>query len=180
MGPYALLAHRQSFRDDIFVADVEYLEPSEIFAMLSSIYQHITFKETNMPRRLTATKKGTHQVLKNIAYEPRVISWLMEDGWQVFTPVCDNGHQTDILISDGPNFFRIQIKTVEASGESHRLENRWKDSDVDVVVAFARNSNWGYVLPAFQVNSRRLNFESHQRFEQDKKSFLKAFHKLEA
>jgi len=132
-----------------------------------------------MPIRRTATKKGTHQVLKNIAYENRVSGWLMEDGWQVFRPECDNGHQTDILISDGPNYYRIQIKTVEASGESHQLQNRWKGSDVNVVVAFARNSNWGYVLPPFEVNERRLNFDGHQRFDQDKKSFLKAFHKLE-
>lgn len=132
-----------------------------------------------MPIRRTATNKGTRQVLKNIACESRVISWLMDDGWQVFTPACDNGHRTDILISDGPNFYRIQIKTAQASDESHRLQNRWKGSDVHVVVAFARNSNWGYVLPAFSVNERRLNFEGHQRFEQDKNSFLKAFHKLE-
>jgi len=133
-----------------------------------------------MPRRLTLTNKNTHQTLKNLAYEKRVISWLMDDGWQVFTPECDNGHQTDMLISDGPNFYRVQIKTVEASGESHRLQNRWKDSDVHVVVAFARNFTWGYVMPAFQDNSRRLNFDGHQRFDQYKNSFLKAFHKLEA
>ncbi len=76
-----------------------------------------------------------------------VISWLIQDGWQVFTPVLDNGHQTDILISDGPNYHRIQIKTVEASGEDHVIENRWKDSNVDVVVFFARNSTWGYIAP---------------------------------
>lgn len=132
-----------------------------------------------MPTRKTATSKETHQTLKNLAYENRVISWLMDAGWQVFTPVCDNGHQTDILISDGPNFHRIQVKTMKASGESHLLQNRWKDSDVNVVVAFARNSNWGYVMPAFSVKERRLNFDGHQRFDQDKNSFLKAFHKLE-
>jgi hypothetical protein len=132
-----------------------------------------------MPTRKTATKKGTHAVLKNAAYESRVISWLMQDAWEVFTPMLDNGHQTDILISDGPNFFRIQVKTVEAKGEDHKLENRWKDSHVDLVIAFARNSNWGYVMPAFSVNERRLNFDNHQRFEQNKNSFLKAFHKLE-
>jgi hypothetical protein len=99
-------------------------------------------------------------------------SWLGES-------MLDNGHQTDLLISDGPNFFRIQVKTVEAKGEDHKLENRWKDSHVDLVIAFARNSNWGYAMPAFSVNERRLNFDGHQRFEQNKNSFLKAFHKLE-
>jgi hypothetical protein len=132
-----------------------------------------------MPRRLTATKDGTHQVLKNSSFESLVISWLMQDGWQVFTPVLDNGHQTDILISDGPNYYRIQVKTVEAANEAHEIENRWKDSHVDVVVVFARNGNWGYVMPAFTQNRRKLNAnESHQKFDQSKNSFLKAFHKL--
>ena len=131
-----------------------------------------------MPRRLTATKDGHHKYLKNSSYESRVISWLLQDGWQVFTPILDHGHQTDILISDGPNFHRLQVKTVEASGESQLVQNRWKESDVDVVVYFARNSNWGYVTPAFSQNKRRLNFEGHQRFDQNKNAFLKAFHKL--
>ncbi|MCK4586314.1 MAG: hypothetical protein KAU29_03175 [Gammaproteobacteria bacterium] len=131
-----------------------------------------------MPRRMTATKEGTHQVLKNSSFESLVVSWLMQDGWQVFTPVLDNGHQTDILISDGPNYHRIQVKTVEASGKDHELENRWKDSNVDVIVAFARNGNWGYVMPAFTQNRRKLNYEGHQKFVQNKKEFLKAFHLL--
>lgn len=68
-----------------------------------------------MPRRLTQTQKGTHQALKNTSFESMVVSWLMQDGWQVFLPILDHGHQTDILISDGPNYYRIQVKTVAAS-----------------------------------------------------------------
>tara|TARA_R110002050_G_scaffold17413_9_gene51780 strand:+ start:4600 stop:4962 length:363 start_codon:yes stop_codon:yes gene_type:complete len=102
-----------------------------------------------MPRSLTATKSGTHQVLKNSSFESMVVGWLMQDGWQVFIPILDNGHQTGILISDGPHYYRIQIKTVEAAGDSHVVENRWKDCNVDVVVFFVRNSNWGYVTPGF-------------------------------
>ena len=131
-----------------------------------------------MPRRMTATKNGTHQVLKNSSFESMVVSWLMQDGWQVFVPILDNGHQTDILISDGPNYHRIQVKTVEASGDDHVVENRWKNSNVDVVVFFARNSNWGYVTPAFSQNKRKLNSDGHQKFVQNKNDFLKAFHKL--
>lgn len=131
-----------------------------------------------MPRRMTATKEGTHQVMKNSSFESRVISWLMQDGWQIFTPVLDNGHQTDILISDGPNYHRIQVKTVDASGEEHVVENRWKESNVNVVVYFARNSNWGYIIPAFSESKRKLNADGHEKFEQNKKSFLKAFHKV--
>jgi len=102
----------------------------------------------------------------------------MQDGWQVFIPILDNGHQTDILISDGPNFHRVQVKTVDASGEDHEIENRWKKSNVDVVVVFARNTNWGYVMPAFSQTKRKLNFDNHQKFNQTKKEFLKAFHKI--
>ena len=127
---------------------------------------------------MTATKSGTHQVLKNSSFESMVVSWLMQDGWQVFIPILDNGHQTDILISDGPNYHRIQVKTVEASGEEHLVDNRWKDSNVDVVVFFARNSTWGYVMPAFTENKRKLKSDGHQRFNQSRKEFLKAFHKL--
>lgn len=132
-----------------------------------------------MPRRLTHTKPGTHQVLKNTAYESMLVSWLMYDGWQVFLPILDHGHQTDIVISDGPSFFRIQVKTVEAKGEDHLLQNSWKESDIDIVVVFVRNSNWGVVGPAFETNQRRLSHESNRRFQIERKDFLKEFHKLD-
>ena len=132
-----------------------------------------------MPSRQTKTQKGTHQTLKNMSYESMVISWLMYDGWQVFSPLLDNGHQTDILISDGPNYYRIQIKTVEASGEEHLVDNRWADSHVDCVVFFARNSTWGYITPAFTEEKRPLNYPGHARFEANSRSdFLKEFHQV--
>ena len=102
----------------------------------------------------------------------------MQDGWQVFLPILDHGHQTDILISDGPNYYRIQVKTVEASGDDHTVQNRWEGSNVDVVVFFARNSNWGVITPAFTEERRPLNHEGHRKFEQNKKDFLREFHKL--
>lgn len=132
-----------------------------------------------MPRRLTETKPETHQAMKNASYESMVVSWLMQDGWQVFLPVLDHGHQTDILISDGPNYYRIQVKTVNASGDDHEVHNQWENSCVNCVVFFARNSNWGFVTPAFDDKKRQLNQPGHQRFEQSKNDFLKAFHMLE-
>ncbi|WP_448550871.1 hypothetical protein [Thalassotalea montiporae] len=133
-----------------------------------------------MPRRLTQTPPHTHQTLKNMSYESLVISWLMYDGWQVFTPILDNGHQTDILISDGPNYWRIQIKTVEASGEDQVVENRWENSDVDYVVFIARNSTWGYIAPAFEEKRRPLKHPEHARFESNSRTqFLKEFHKID-
>ncbi len=131
-----------------------------------------------MPRRQTQTKAGTAQVLRNSSFESLVVSWLMQDGWQVFIPVLDNAHQTDLLISDGPNYYRVQVKTVDASSESHVIENRWGDSGVDCVICFARNSNWGYVMPAFTQKRRKLKSEGHFRFQQTKTQFLKAFHAL--
>jgi len=102
----------------------------------------------------------------------------MQDGWQVFTPVLDHGHQTDILISDGPNYFRLQVKTIEAISEDQIIENKWLESNVDVIIYFARNSNWGYIIPAFEENKRPLNHSSHKKFAQNKKEFLKEFHKV--
>ena len=132
-----------------------------------------------MPRRLTKTKPQTHQAMKNVSFEWEVVSWLMQDGWQVFTPVLDNGHQTDILISDGPNYHRIQIKTVEAKNDKHIVHNAWEHSNVDVVVFFARNSTWGVVAPAFAEKSRPLNHKEHRKFNQTRKEFLREFHLFE-
>ena len=131
-----------------------------------------------MPRRLTQTQPGTHQALKNTSFESKVISWLMQDGWQIFTPILDNGHQTDMLISDGPNYYRLQVKTIDAKSEDQYVQNKWKDSNVDCVIFFARNSNWGFVIPAFTSNRRKLNADGHLRFQQTKNDFLKAFHKV--
>jgi hypothetical protein len=131
-----------------------------------------------MPTRKTQTNPGTHQVLKNSSYESRVISWLMQDGWQIFTPILDNGHQTDILISDGPNYYRIQVKTIDAKSENQYIENKWKESNINYVIYFTRNSNWGYLVPAFTQNRMKLNSDGHVKFEKKKNAFLKAFHKL--
>ena len=66
----------------------------------------------------------------------------MQDGWQVFSPVLDNGHQTDILISDGPNFHRLQVKTIDSSDEEAKIENRWKDSHVVFSRLSCLTSGW--------------------------------------
>ena len=95
---------------------------------------------------------------------------------QVFLPILDHGHQTDILISDGPNYYRIQIKTVEAKGDDHVVQNCWEGSHVNLVIYFARNSNWGFITPAFTEKKRHLNHEGHRKFTQDRKEFLREFH----
>ncbi|MET4694974.1 hypothetical protein V5J35_000585 [Endozoicomonas sp. NE40] len=130
-----------------------------------------------MPRRMTHTRQGTHQTLKNMSFEKTLVGWLMADGWQVFIPVLDNGHCTDILISDGPNFYRIQVKTV-ADNSSQVVYNQWLDKEVDVVVYFARTSNWGVIAPAFEEKKRSLDHPEHRKFVQSRKNFLKEFHQF--
>ena len=107
-----------------------------------------------------------------------MIAWLLQDAWQVVTPVLDNDHQTDILISHGPDYHRIQVKTVEATSEDHLIENRWQDSHAGVMVYVARNTNWGYVIQAFSPKRRKLNDEGHIKFDKTKNALLKAYHKL--
>ena len=118
--------------------------------------------------------------MKNTAYENIVKGWLMQDGWQVFSPELDHGHQTDVLISDGKSYYRIQVKTVAARGKNHVVRRMWSDENpIDVVVYFARNSSWGVVAPAFRDESRPLNHGDHYRFKLDSSSqFLKAFHSV--
>jgi len=129
-----------------------------------------------MPRRQTKTEIGTHQFLKNTSYESMAVSWFMQDGWQVFLPIADHGHKTDILISDGPQYFRIQIKSVEASNKHHVVQNCWQGSNINYVVFFARNGPWGVIAPAFTESQRRLSHEEHRRFDRNAKSFLREFH----
>lgn len=129
-----------------------------------------------MPRRQTKTEVGTHQFLKNTSYESMAVSWLMQDGWQVFLPIADHGHKTDILISDGPSFFRLQIKTVEAQNKHHVVQNCWRNSHIDYVVFFARNGPWGVIAPAFSDGSRKLSHQDHRQFERTARSFLREFH----
>lgn len=131
-----------------------------------------------MPHRTTGLTEQLAAKQRNHSFELLVANWFMLAGWQVYIPLLDSGHATDLLISDGPKFYRIQIKTIEAQDESHKLPNKWKDKKIDYVVVFAKKSNWGYVCPAFQTNEKRINHEDHKRFTQNRKSFLAAFHTI--
>lgn len=137
-----------------------------------------TNEEVDMPTRKSKTAPKTHEVMKNTAFENIVKGWLMQDGWQVFSPELDHGHQTDVLISDGDSYYRIQVKTVAAGDKEHVVQRMWKDENpIDVVVYFVRNSNWGVVAPAFREKNRPLNHADHHRFRLDSfTEFKKAFH----
>ena len=131
-----------------------------------------------MPKRSTPHKAGQKQFHQNASYEVLVSAWFVQADWQVFTPLFDHGHQTDLLVSDGPNYYRIQVKTLESGADDIELENRWENSDVNYVVVFARNSNWGVVFPAFAEKKRKLKDLDGEKFERKRTAFMKAFHKL--
>ena len=131
-----------------------------------------------MPKRATPHKTGTRKYLKNVSYEPLVAAWFTQAGWQVFTPLFDHGHQTDLLVSDGPNYYRIQVKTTELGSDKREIENLWADSDIHYVALFAQNSNWGVIFPAFTEKKRKLKDAGGVKFELNPASFMKAFHAL--
>lgn len=132
-----------------------------------------------MPIRKTLTQEGTFKTMRNMSFENVLIGWFMQDGWQVFKPVLDDGHQTDVLISDGPNFYRIQVKTFEDKGTYQEVHKDWNDNSIDCVIYFSRNSKFGYVAPAFREDKRLLEHPDHIRFSGTSNSFIKAFHNLE-
>lgn len=133
-----------------------------------------------MPRRLHPIPDGMKQNLLNTSFENQAITWLMQDGWQVFTPILDHSHKTDILISDGERYFRIQIKTIDASkGKEQEVCNCWSNVHIDIVIYFARNGEWGYVVPAFSEAKKNLNAPEHKMFLLRKTDFLTAFHTVD-
>jgi hypothetical protein len=132
-----------------------------------------------MPKRTTGLTDAHARLHKNRSFELLVSTWLMNAGWQVFRPVLDAAHAVDLIASDGPHSYRIQIKSLESQEEIRTVQNQWKGRHLDFVIYFAQRSNWGYVCPAFVTNQKRLNDPAHQRFQQSAKSFLTAFHACE-
>lgn len=133
-----------------------------------------------MPIRTTVVKSEVAKTLQNMSFEQKTIAWLMSDGWEVYAPIVDNGHKTDILISDGAHFYRIQIKTVSVDGgKTQKVLNKWQGVDIDLVIYYAREGEWGYVASAFKGKKRALNHKEHKYFNSTKKKdFLKAFHEI--
>jgi hypothetical protein len=132
-----------------------------------------------MPKRTTPHVRGTKQYYQNCSFELLCAHWFSKTGWQVFTPIFDHGHQTDLLVSDGPRYFRVQVKTFEVGSEELVIDNKWKGSDVHYVAVFARNSSWGWIFPAFEQDKRKLKDVGGYKFQLKHDSFMKAFHSLE-
>jgi hypothetical protein len=128
-----------------------------------------------MPVKHANRTAPANQYYKNTSFETLAASWFTYDGWEVFVPVIDHDMKTDLLVSDGVNFYRIQIKTVESADESHFVENKWGDAKIDYVIYFSKNANWGYISTPFKKRRKRLNSPDNIKFHQHHKPFIKAF-----
>jgi hypothetical protein len=131
-----------------------------------------------MPIKNVVRTPKASQYYKNVSYETLAAGWLSGGGWEVLMPLVDHGKKTDLVVADDSNYYRIQIKTVDTNEESIMVENMWGEEHVDYVIYFSRDRNWGYIAPAFNTKRKQLNDESHVRFHQHPKNFLKAFSQI--
>lgn len=131
-----------------------------------------------MPVRKTALKEQTLIQYKNHSYEYLLLSWLLMGGWEASKPSVDLGLKTDVQVSDGRILYRIQVKSLDSTDENILVENKWEDADIDFVVYFSKNADWGYIAPAFKEKRKQLKSSNHIRFHQHPKCFLKAFSKV--
>lgn len=130
-----------------------------------------------MPVKSNQIPTKTKQFYENISFESLVEAWLIRDGWQVFKPHVDHGAKTDVLISDGNLYYRIQVKSVDSSDENLIVKPMWAGTDdIDFVIYFSKKSPWGYITPAFK-SPRKLKHPEHLRFHQESKNFIKTFEK---
>ncbi|MDN5645023.1 MAG: hypothetical protein L0G67_06655 [Acinetobacter sp.] len=131
-----------------------------------------------MPVRQTALKEQTLSQYKNHSYEYLLLSWLLSDGWDASMPSLDVYAKTDIQILDGRTVYRIQVKSLYSADDNIVVENKWEDADIDYVIYFSRNAEWGYIVPAFKEKKRNLKSQNHIRFHQHPTNFLKNFNKI--
>jgi len=131
-----------------------------------------------MPIKNVTQSLPASQCYKNLSFETVASGWFSGDGWEVLIPLVDHGKKTDFVVADDSNYYRIQIKTIDAKDESILVENKWGDKDIDYVIYFSRDSNWGYIARAFSEKRKRLNSPDHIRFHQHHKQFLKAFARI--
>lgn len=133
-----------------------------------------------MPIKSSALRSEHHRQYTNISFEQYAARLFLADGWEVFNPVVDHGRKTDLLVSDGQIFYRIQVKSLETTDESVTVRNMWRTSDtkVDFVIYFSKPGNWGYIIKPFTSRLKRLNHADGVRFHQHEKSFAQAFAKI--
>lgn len=133
-----------------------------------------------MPRKTSVLASEHQRHYQSHSFEQYAASLLMNDGWEVLVPALDHGRKTDLVISDGHLFYRVQIKSLETTDESAWVTNQWKNTDtnIDYVIYFSQKGNWGYIVKPFVCNRIRLNEAGGQRFHQHQKHFSQAFAKI--
>lgn len=133
-----------------------------------------------MPLKTYILASEHHRHYQSHSFEKYAAGLLMADGWEVFEPHLDHGRKTDLLISDGHVYYRIQIKSLETTDESVIVKNQWKNSDakIDYVIYFSQKGNWGYIIKPFGSNHKRLNAADGIRFHKHQKNFSQAFAKI--
>lgn len=133
-----------------------------------------------MPLKSSALASEHQRHYQSHSFEQYAASLLMNDGWEVLVPALDHGRKTDLVISDGHVFYRVQIKSLETTDDSVLIKNQWKNTDtkIDYVIYFSQKGNWGYVIKPFSCNQKRLNAAGGQRFHKHQKNFSQAFAKI--
>ena len=133
-----------------------------------------------MPLKTSALASEQHRHYQSHSFEQYAAGLFMADGWEVFQPYLDHGRKTDLVISDGHVFYRVQIKSLETTDESVIVKNQWKNTDtkIDYVIYFSQKGNWGYILKPFGSGQRRLNSAGGIRFHKHQKHFSQAFAKI--
>lgn len=133
-----------------------------------------------MPIKTSALAKSYKHHYQSQSFENLAASWFTADGWEVLVPVIDHGRKTDLVVSDGTVYYRIQVKSLETADENVEVTNRWSDGDahIDYVIYFSRTSHWGYIIKPFKQHQKKLNTEGHIRFHQHPKHFSQAFARI--
>jgi len=133
-----------------------------------------------MPRKLTALTSEHQRHYQSHSFEQYAASLLMNDGWEVLVPALDHGRKTDLVISDGHVFYRVQVKALQTTDDCTCVKNQWKNSDtkIDYVIYFSQDGDWGYILKPFASCQKRLNKAGGVRFQKNQLDFSKAFTKI--
>lgn len=130
-----------------------------------------------MPILNAKLKPATLAAHHHLSFEQLVCAWLSSAGWEVLVPTVDHGRKTDLVVADDQDYYRIQVKSVQARQPNIRVENKWHGARLDYVIYFSTLADWGFITPAFPEASRPLDAPGHVRFHAHRTNFLKAFHR---
>ena len=68
-----------------------------------------------------------------------------------------------MLISDGPHYYRIQVKTIDAKSDGQYVENKWKECNVDCVIYKCSQSYISAVSSALRAHHAPASISSEAR-----------------